>query len=136
DLGAEKFMNIKCRKAGLAPDCVVLVATVRAMKMNGGVAKGDLGDENVEAVNKGCANLGRHIENLKSFGVPVDLRFSIWRPRLAQPLFTASTFSSPRSPLATPPFIFIARTVATRTTQSGASPALRHLMFMNFSAPR
>ncbi len=71
DLGAEKFMNIKCRKAGLAPDCVVLVATVRAMKMNGGVAKGDLGDENVEAVNKGCANLGRHIENLKSFGVPV-----------------------------------------------------------------
>jgi formate--tetrahydrofolate ligase len=71
DLGAEKFMNIKCRKAGLAPDCVVLVATVRAMKMNGGVAKGDLGDENVDAVNEGCANLGRHIANLKSFGVPV-----------------------------------------------------------------
>lgn len=71
DLGAEKFMNIKCRKAGLAPDCVVLVATVRAMKMNGGVAKADLGDENVAAVNEGCANLGRHIGNLKSFGVPV-----------------------------------------------------------------
>ncbi|UPH71473.1 formate--tetrahydrofolate ligase [Abyssibius alkaniclasticus] len=71
DLGAEKFMNIKCRKAGLAPDCVVLVATVRAMKMNGGVKKDDLGAENVEAVKKGCANLGRHIENLKSFGVPV-----------------------------------------------------------------
>ncbi|WP_298802340.1 formate--tetrahydrofolate ligase [uncultured Lentibacter sp.] len=71
DLGAEKFMNIKCRKAGLAPDCVVLVATVRAMKMNGGVAKADLGGENVEAVQKGCANLGRHIGNLKSFGVPV-----------------------------------------------------------------
>ena len=71
DLGAEKFMNIKCRKAGLAPDCVVLVATVRAMKMNGGVAKGDLGAENVDAVNEGCANLGRHIGNLKSFGVPV-----------------------------------------------------------------
>jgi len=71
DLGAEKFMNIKCRKAGLAPDCVVLVATVRAMKMNGGVAKADLGAENVEAVNNGCANLGRHIGNLKSFGVPV-----------------------------------------------------------------
>ncbi len=71
DLGAEKFMNIKCRKAGLAPDCVVLVATVRAMKMNGGVAKADLGAENVDAVNKGCANLGRHIGNLKSFGVPV-----------------------------------------------------------------
>ncbi len=71
DLGAEKFMNIKCRKAGLAPDCVVLVATVRAMKMNGGVAKADLGEENVAAVNEGCANLGRHIGNLKSFGVPV-----------------------------------------------------------------
>ncbi|MDE4132699.1 formate--tetrahydrofolate ligase [Phaeobacter sp. QD34_3] len=71
DLGAEKFMNIKCRKAGLAPDCVVLVATVRAMKMNGGVAKADLGAENVEAVMEGCANLGRHIGNLKSFGVPV-----------------------------------------------------------------
>jgi len=71
DLGAEKFMNIKCRKAGLAPSAVVLVATVRAMKMNGGVAKNDLGDENVDAVKAGCSNLGRHIENLKSFGVPV-----------------------------------------------------------------
>jgi formate--tetrahydrofolate ligase len=71
DLGAEKFMNIKCRKAGLAPSVVVLVATVRAMKMNGGVAKDDLGAENVDAVRAGCANLGRHIENLKSFGVPV-----------------------------------------------------------------
>ena len=71
DLGAEKFMNIKCRKAGLAPDCVVLVATVRAMKMNGGVAKNDLGAENVDAVKEGCSNLGRHIGNLKSFGVPV-----------------------------------------------------------------
>ena len=71
DLGAEKFMNIKCRKAGLAPDAVVIVATVRAMKMNGGVAKADLGAENVEAVQKGCPNLGRHIENVKSFGVPV-----------------------------------------------------------------
>ncbi|MFG6498211.1 MULTISPECIES: formate--tetrahydrofolate ligase [unclassified Sulfitobacter] len=71
DLGAEKFMNIKCRKAGLAPSVVVVVATVRAMKMNGGVAKADLGTENVEAVQQGCANLGRHIENVKSFGVPV-----------------------------------------------------------------
>ena len=71
DLGAEKFLNIKCRKAGLAPSCVVLVATVRAMKMNGGVAKADLGAENVEAVQAGCANLGRHIENVKGFGVPV-----------------------------------------------------------------
>ncbi|MEM9845115.1 MAG: formate--tetrahydrofolate ligase, partial [Pseudomonadota bacterium] len=71
DLGAEKFMNIKCRKAGLAPSVVVVVATVRAMKMNGGVAKADLGAENVAAVQAGCANLGRHIENVKSFGVPV-----------------------------------------------------------------
>ncbi len=71
DLGAEKFLNIKCRKAGLKPKAVVLVATIRAMKMNGGVAKADLGAENVEAVNSGCANLGRHIENLGKFGVPV-----------------------------------------------------------------
>ena len=71
DLGAEKFMNIKCRKAGLTPSVVVVVATIRAMKMNGGVAKSDLGDENVKAVVKGCPNLGRHIENVKSFGVPV-----------------------------------------------------------------
>lgn len=71
DLGAEKFFDIKCRKAGLKPDAVVLVATVRAMKMNGGVAKGDLGTENVDAVNNGCANLGQHIENVKKFGVPL-----------------------------------------------------------------
>jgi formate--tetrahydrofolate ligase len=71
DLGAEKFMNIKCRKGGIAPSVVVVVATVRAMKMNGGVAKADLGSENVDAVKAGCPNLGRHIENLKGFGVPV-----------------------------------------------------------------
>ena len=71
DLGAEKFLNIKCRKAGLSPAVIVLVATIRAMKMNGGVAKEDLGQENVSAVKSGCANLGCHIENLKSFGVPV-----------------------------------------------------------------
>ncbi|WP_099826697.1 formate--tetrahydrofolate ligase [Oceaniglobus indicus] len=71
DLGAEKFMDIKCRKAGLAPAAVVLVATIRAMKMNGGVAKADLAPENVAAVRDGCANLGRHVENVKSFGVPV-----------------------------------------------------------------
>jgi formate--tetrahydrofolate ligase len=70
DLGAEKFFDIKCRKAGLKPDAVVIVATVRAMKMNGGVARADLGEENVEAVKAGCANLGRHIENVKKFGVP------------------------------------------------------------------
>jgi formate--tetrahydrofolate ligase len=71
DLGAEKFFDIKCRKAGLKPAAAVIVATVRAMKMNGGVKKEDLGAENVAAVKKGCANLGRHIENVKQFGVPV-----------------------------------------------------------------
>lgn len=71
DLGAEKFFDIKCRKAGLKPSAAVIVATVRAMKMNGGVAKNDLGAENVGAVEKGCPNLGRHIANVKSFGVPV-----------------------------------------------------------------
>ncbi|MDQ0329279.1 formate--tetrahydrofolate ligase [Terribium terrae] len=70
DLGAEKFFDIKCRKAGLKPAAAVIVATVRAMKMNGGVKKEDLGAENVEAVKKGCANLGRHIENVRQFGVP------------------------------------------------------------------
>jgi formate--tetrahydrofolate ligase len=70
DLGAEKFFDIKCRKAGLKPAAAVIVATVRALKMNGGVKKEDLGKENVEAVRKGCANLGRHIENVKQFGVP------------------------------------------------------------------
>jgi len=71
DLGAEKFFDIKCRKAGLKPSAAVIVATVRAMKMNGGVAKADLGAENVEAVKNGCPNLGRHIGNVKGFGVPV-----------------------------------------------------------------
>lgn len=71
DLGAEKFFDIKCRKAKLAPAAAVIVATVRALKMNGGVAFGDLSQENVEAVKKGCANLARHIRNVKSFGVPV-----------------------------------------------------------------
>ncbi len=71
DLGAEKFFDIKCRKAGLKPSAAVIVATVRAMKMNGGVAKADLGAENVDAVKKGCPNLGRHIGNVKGFGVPV-----------------------------------------------------------------
>ncbi|OCJ06695.1 formate--tetrahydrofolate ligase [Agrobacterium sp. 13-626] len=71
DLGAEKFFDIKCRKAGLAPDAAVIVATVRALKMNGGVKKDDLGQENVEALVKGCANLGRHLANVRKFGVPV-----------------------------------------------------------------
>lgn len=71
DLGAEKFMDIKCRMAGLTPDAVVIVATVRALKYNGGVAKADLKDENVDALKKGIVNLEKHIENMKSYGVPV-----------------------------------------------------------------
>ena len=71
DLGAEKFFDIKCRKAGLKPSAVVVVATVRSMKMNGGVARADLDAENPAAVESGCVNLGRHVENLRAFGVPV-----------------------------------------------------------------
>ncbi len=70
DLGAEKFFDIKCRIAGLKPNAAVIVATVRALKMHGGVGKDDLGQENVDAVKKGCENLARHIRNVKSFGVP------------------------------------------------------------------
>ena len=71
DLGAEKFMDIKCRMAGLAPDCVVVVATVRALKYNGGVSKAELSTENVEALEKGIVNLKAHVENMHKFGVPV-----------------------------------------------------------------
>lgn len=71
DLGAEKFFDIKCRFAGLKPSCVVLVATIRALKYNGGVAKADLGSENVDALKKGIVNLGVHIENMQKYGVPV-----------------------------------------------------------------
>ena len=71
DLGAEKFLDIKCRKAGISPDAIVLVATVRALKYNGGVAKADLSNENVEALKKGIVNLEKHIENLQQYGVPV-----------------------------------------------------------------
>ncbi|MGK6312492.1 formate--tetrahydrofolate ligase [Neorhizobium sp. DT-125] len=70
DLGAEKFFDIKCRKAGLKPDAAVIVATVRALKMNGGVRRDDLGREDIEALKRGCANLGRHIANVRKFGVP------------------------------------------------------------------
>ncbi|HWA90876.1 MAG TPA: formate--tetrahydrofolate ligase [Rhizomicrobium sp.] len=73
DLGAEKFFDIKCRQSGLKPAAAVIVATVRALKMHSGVAKGDLGRENVEAVNAGMANLLRHIENVRKFGVPVTV---------------------------------------------------------------
>ncbi len=71
DLGAEKFLDIKCRKADLKPDGVVLVATIRALKMHGGVEKSDLGKENVEAVKSGISNLKRHVENIKKYGLPV-----------------------------------------------------------------
>ena len=71
DLGAEKFLDIKCRKAGFKPDAVVLVATVRALKYNGGVPKADLGTENLEALKKGIVNLEKHIENIQKYGVPV-----------------------------------------------------------------
>jgi formate--tetrahydrofolate ligase len=79
DLGAEKFLDIKCRKAGLTPDCVVLVATIRALKMHGGVKKEDLKKENLAALEAGMANLQRHVENIKKFGLPVVIsinRFS------------------------------------------------------------
>ena len=71
DLGAEKFFDIKCRKSGLKPDAVVLVATTKALKMHGGTKKDDLGLENIDAITKGCKNLKRHIENIRKFGVPV-----------------------------------------------------------------
>ena len=71
DLGAEKFMDIKCRMSGLKPDAVVLVATIRALKYNGGVPKNELNEENLDALKKGIVNLEKHIENLQKFGVPV-----------------------------------------------------------------
>ena len=70
DLGAEKFLDIKCRKAGLKPDCVVIVATIRALKMHGGVKKDDLKKEDLKALEAGMSNLQRHVENIKKFGLP------------------------------------------------------------------
>jgi formate--tetrahydrofolate ligase len=89
DLGAEKFMDIKCRKAGLKPDCAVVVATIRALKMHGGVKKDALKTEDVGAVEKGFANLARHIENVRKYGVPVVVcvnRFSADTPAEADKL--------------------------------------------------
>ncbi len=71
DLGAEKFLDIKCRQSGISPDAVVLVATIRALKMHAGIGKDDLFNENVEAVRNGCSNLARHIENIRRFGLPL-----------------------------------------------------------------
>ena len=73
DLGAEKFLDIKCRKSGIKPDCVVIVATIRALKMHGGIAKDDLKKENVDALKKGLINLERHINNTRKFGLPVTI---------------------------------------------------------------
>src|SRR5262249_20854476 len=89
DLGAEKFLDIKCRKAGLKPDCAVVVATIRALKMHGGVPKDGLKQENVAAVEKGFGNLSRHIENLRKYGVPIVVcvnRFSADTPAEASML--------------------------------------------------
>jgi formate--tetrahydrofolate ligase len=92
DLGAEKFFDIKCRKAGLKPAAAVIVATVRALKMNGGVAKGDLGRENVDAVRAGCANLGRHIENVRQFGVPAVVAINRFHTDTEAELETVQAF--------------------------------------------
>ena len=72
DLGAEKFLNIKCNKAGIKPDCVVLVATIRALKMHGGIEKDELKKENLDALKKGLPNLERHINNIKKFGLEIN----------------------------------------------------------------
>ncbi|MBR9825199.1 MAG: formate--tetrahydrofolate ligase [Alphaproteobacteria bacterium] len=94
DLGAEKFLNIKCRKSGLEPDAVVLVATIRALKMNGGVAKSDLETENLDALKEGCANLGRHIENIRKFGVPVIVAINHFTSDTENELNTVKSYAS------------------------------------------
>ena len=96
DLGAEKFMNIKCRKGGLSPSAVVLVATVRALKMSGGVPKGELGVEDVGAVERGCANLGRHLENLALFGVPVVVSINHFTQDTPQELAAVQAYAAAR----------------------------------------
>ncbi len=96
DLGAEKFFDIKCRKAGLKPAAVVLVATARALKMHGGVAKDQLASENVEAIKKGCDNLGRHIDNLKKFGVPVTVAINCFSADTADELSAIREFCAAR----------------------------------------
>ena len=92
DLGAEKFFNIKCRKAGLRPDAAVIVATVRALKMHGGVARGDLEGENVEAVQNGLENLGRHIRNIGQFGVPAVVAINRFSADTAAELDTVQRY--------------------------------------------
>lgn len=94
DLGAEKFFDIKCRKAGLQPAAAVLVATIRALKMNGGVAKSDLGHEDVAALKAGCVNLGRHIENLRKFGVPVIVAINHFASDTTQEIEAVQAFAA------------------------------------------
>ena len=96
DLGAEKFFDIKCRKAGLKPDAVVLVATVRALKYNGGVAKADLSKENLDALKKGIVNLEKHIENLKQYGVPVVITLNEFSSDTEAELSFVKTFCEER----------------------------------------
>jgi formate--tetrahydrofolate ligase len=93
DLGAEKFFDIKCRAAGLKPSAAVVVATVRALKMHGGVAKDGLGAPNVEALKKGCANLGRHIDNVKQFGVPVVVAINRFTSDTAEEIVATQEFA-------------------------------------------
>lgn len=96
DLGAEKFFDIKCRMAGLKPDAVVLVATIRALKYNGGVAKDALGTENLEALKKGIVNLEKHIENLQKYGVPVVVTLNSFVTDTAQETEFVRTFCEER----------------------------------------
>lgn len=96
DLGAEKFLDIKCRKGDLAPSAVVLVATVRALKMSGGVEKGDLGTPDADAVTRGCANLGRHLENLAQFGVPVAVAINHFTADTEEELDAIRTYVAER----------------------------------------
>jgi formate--tetrahydrofolate ligase len=93
DLGAEKFFDIKCRSAGLKPSAAVIVATVRALKMHGGVARDALSKPNVEALKKGCANLGRHIDNVKQFGVPVVVAINNFTTDTAEEVAAVKEFA-------------------------------------------
>lgn len=97
DLGAEKFMDIKCRLSGLKPDAIVLVATIRALKYNGGVAKADLGTENLDALQKGIANLEKHIENLQQFGVPVVVTLNSFITDTQEEINFVKTFCEDRN---------------------------------------
>ncbi|MDR2545901.1 MAG: formate--tetrahydrofolate ligase [Lachnospiraceae bacterium] len=96
DLGAEKFLNIKCRMAGIAPDAVVLVATIRALKYNGGVSKDNLTTENIEALRKGIVNLGKHLDNLNSFGIPVIVALNSFISDTAAEIACVSDFCKAR----------------------------------------